>query len=160
MGMFNDGELKPYPASAYSSLPDPYRWEVPVGIWGPVGLEYIGPIAVDWMRLNSQFEAGDGRLEVEARLRNLDGRQMEGQVELVVSPSIPLPRAGAQIQREQRVLDAPGAQGQGEGVLRLKREFRIAGGGDQPMSLRLALPGARKWEPWRFGGQALYRAEM
>src|SRR5437660_248030 len=61
MGIFNDGELKPYPASAYSSLPEPYRWEVPVGIWGPVGLEYIGPIAVDWMRLNPHFEAGNGR---------------------------------------------------------------------------------------------------
>src|SRR5438445_73057 len=78
MGIFNDGELKPYPASAYSSLPEPYRWEVPVGIWGPVGLEYIGPIAVDWMRLNPQFEAGDGRLEVEARPRNHAGRADHG----------------------------------------------------------------------------------
>ena len=139
MGIFNDGELKPYPASAYSSLPEPYRWEVPVGIWGPVGLEYIGPIAVDWMRLNPQFEAGDGRLEVEARLRNLDGRQMDGQVELVVSP------AGG---------DKPAA------LLRLHREVRLAGGGEQTVSMRLALPGAKRWEPWRFGEQPMYRVEM
>src|SRR2546428_9924715 len=46
MGLFNDGDLKPYPASAYASLPDPYRWEVPVGLLRPVGLEYIGPIAI------------------------------------------------------------------------------------------------------------------
>jgi beta-mannosidase len=138
MGIFNDGELKPYPASAYSSLPEPYRWEVPVGIWGPVGLEYIGPIAVDWMRLNPQFEAGDGRLEVEARLRNLDGRQMDGQVELVVS-----------------------AQGTEKAApLRLHREVRLAGGGEQTVSMRLALPGAKRWEPWRFGEQPMYRAEM
>ena len=138
MGIFNDGELKPYPASAYSSLPEPYRWEVPVGIWGPVGLEYIGPIAVDWMRLNPQFEAGDGRLEVEARLRNLDGRQMDGQVELVVSSVV-------------NKAAAP---------LRLHREVRLAGGGEQTVSMRLALPGARRWEPWRFGERPMYRAEL
>ena len=46
MGLFNDGDLKPYPASAYSSLPDSFRLEVPVGLWRPVELEYVGPIAV------------------------------------------------------------------------------------------------------------------
>src|SRR5260370_14331564 len=68
MGLFNDGEVKPYPASAYSSLPEPYRWEVPVGLWGAVELEYIGPIAIEWMRLKPGFEAGDGRLGEAARL--------------------------------------------------------------------------------------------
>src|SRR5258708_30241512 len=89
MGLFNDGEVKPYPASAYSSLPEPYRWEVPVGLWGAVELEYIGPIAIEWMRLKPGFEAGDRRLEVEARLLNLDGRQLGGPIEVV------LPSAGA-----------------------------------------------------------------
>ncbi|OLE80108.1 MAG: hypothetical protein AUG06_06155 [Actinobacteria bacterium 13_1_20CM_2_65_11] len=137
MGIFNDGELKPYPASAYSSLPDPYRLEVPVGLWRPVGLEYIGPIAIDWMRLKPQFEAGDGRLEVEARLRNLDGRQMDGQVELVVSSAV-----------------------EGAAPLRLHREVRLGGGMELTVSMRLALPAARRWEPWRFGEQPMYRAEM
>jgi len=141
MGIFNDGELKPYPASAYSSLPDPYRWEVPVGLWRPVGLEYIGPIAVDWMRLNPRFEAADGRLEVEARLRNLDGRQMDGQVELVLSPAA-------------SAADRPVVP------LRLHREVRLTGGGEQTISMQIALPAARRWEPWRFGEQPLYRAEM
>jgi len=137
MGHFNDGDLRPYPASAFMSLGEPYRWEVPLGLWRPVELEYVGPIVIDWLRLKPGFEAGDGRLEVEARLRNLDGRQMDGEVELVVSPV------------------------SGAGVpLRLRREFRIAGGGDQLISMRLALPGARRWEPWRFGEPALYRAEM
>jgi beta-mannosidase len=135
MGVFNDGELRPYPASAYSSLPEPYRWEVPIGLWRPVELEYVGPITVDWMRLKSHVEANDGRLEVEARLRNLDGRQMDGEVELLVS--------------------APGRE-----PLRLRREVHIGGGNEQTVSMRLALPGAKRWEPWRFGDQPTYRAEL
>jgi beta-mannosidase len=135
MGIFNDGELKPYPASAYSSLPEPYHWEVPIGLWRPVELEYVGPITIDWMRLKSHIEANDGRLEVEARLRNLDGRHMDGEVELVVS--------------------APGRD-----PLRLRREVHLPGGNEQTVSMRLALPGARRWEPWRFGDQPTYRAEL
>jgi beta-mannosidase len=139
MGHFNDGELRPYPASAYMSLGEPYRWEVPLGLWRPVELQYLGSVTVEWMRLKPSFEAGDGRLEVEAKLRNLDGRQMEGEIELVVSP-VGSMQSGA--------------------PLRLRRDFRIGGGGEHVISMRLALPGARRWEPWRFGEQALYRAEM
>jgi beta-mannosidase len=135
MGLFNDGDLKPYPASAYSSLPDQYQWEVPVGMWRPVELEYVGPITIDWMRVKPHFEGGDGRLDVEARLRNLDGRQMEGEVELTV----PVP---------------------GRDALRLKREVRLAGGADQTLTMRLAFPGARRWDPWRLGDQPIYRAEL
>ena len=135
MGLFNDGDLKPYPASAYGSLPDPYELEVPLGLWRPVQLEYLGAIAVDWMRLTPTFEAGDGRLEVEARLRNLDGRQMEGGIELTVHQP-------------------------DRGELRLQREVRLGGGMEQTVTMRLALPGALRWEPWRFGGQPLYRAEL
>jgi hypothetical protein len=135
MGIFNDGELKPYPASAYSSLPEPFRWEVPIGIWRPVGLEYVGPITIDWMRLKPHIEANDGRLEVEARLRNLDGRHMDGEVELVVS-------------------------GPGRDPLRLRREVHLEGGNEQTVSMHLALPGAKRWEPWRFGDQPVYRAEL
>lgn len=135
MGFFNDGELKPYPASAYASLPDNYRLEVPLGLWRPVELEYVGPIAVDWVKLKPTFEGGDGRLEVDARLRNLDGRQMDGEVELTV----PLP---------------------GRDALRLRREVHLGGGSEQTVTMRLALPGAKKWEPWRFGEQPMYRAEV
>ena len=135
MGLFNDGDLKPYPASAYSSLPEPYHLEVPIGLWRPVELEYVGAIAIDWMRLKPRFEGGDGRLEVEARLRNLDGRQMEGELELVV----PVP---------------------GRDPLRLRREVRLAGGMEQTVVMRLAFQGARRWEPWRLGEQAMYRAEL
>jgi beta-mannosidase len=135
MGVFNDGELRPYPASAYSSLPEPYRWEVPVGLWRPVELEYVGPITIDWMRLKPHIEANDGRLEVEARLRNLDGRQMDGEVELVVS--------------------APGRD-----PLRLRRDVHLGAGNEQTVSMHLALPGAKRWEPWRFGDQPVYRAEL
>jgi beta-mannosidase len=135
LGMFNDGDLKPYPASAYSSLPAQYQLEVPIGLWRPVELEYVGPITIDWMRLKPHFEGGDGRLAVEARLRNLDGRQMDGEVELVVP--------------------APNKE-----VLRLKREVRLAGGADQTLTMRLAFPGAKRWHSWRLGEQPLYRAEL
>ncbi|MEO8744581.1 MAG: hypothetical protein ABI334_03355 [Candidatus Dormiibacterota bacterium] len=135
MGLFNDGDLKPYPASAYSSLPERYRMEVPLGLWRPVELEYVGPIAIDWMRLKPHFEGADGRLEVEARLRNLDGRQMEGEVELVVPAT-------------------------GRDPLRLKRDLRLAGGAEETLTMRLAFAGARRWEPWRWGEQPTYRAEL
>lgn len=135
MGLFNDGDLKPYPASAYGSLPDSYRIEMPLGLWRPVELEYVGPIMIDWLRLKPRFEGGDGRLEVEARLRNLDGRQMEGEVELVVP-------------------------GLGREPLRLRRDIRLAGGEEETVSMRLAFHGARRWEPWRFGEQPVYRAEL
>ena len=135
MGLFNDGDLKPYPASAYSSLPEPYGVEVPLGLWQPVQLEYVGPIAVDWLRLKPTFEAGDGRLEVEARLRNLDGRQMDGEVEL----NLPSP---------------------GRDVLRLRRDVRLAGGTEETVTMRLAFPGVKRWQPWRLGEQPLYRAEV
>ena len=135
MGLFNDGDLKPYPACAYGSLPDPYEPEVPLGLWQPVQLEYVGAIAVDWVRIKPSFEAGDGRLEVEARLRNLDGRTMDGEVELVV----PVP---------------------GRDALRLRREVHLAGGEEDTVTMRLALPGAKRWEPWRFGERHVYRAEL
>src|SRR5260370_30013234 len=90
---------------------------------------------MDWKRVNPKFEGGDGRLEVEARLRNLDGRQMEGEVEL----SMPVP---------------------GRETLRLKREVRMAGGTDQTLTMRLAFPGARRWEPWRLGDQPIYSAAL
>ena len=135
MGIFNDGDLKPYPASAYASLPEPYRLEVPLGLWQPVDLEYLGPITLDWLRISPTFEGGDGRLEVEARLRNLDGRQMDGEVELAVPVS-------------------------GRDPLRLRREIRLAGGMEQTINMRLAFPGAKRWQPWRLGEQTLYRAEV
>ena len=135
MGLFNDGDLKPYPASAYASLPEPYRLQVPLGLWQPVELQYIGPITFDWLRITPSFEGGDGRLEVESRLRNLDGRQMDGEVEL----SIPVP---------------------GREPLRLRRELHLAGGMEQTVSMRLAFPGAQRWHPWRLGEQPLYRAEL
>jgi beta-mannosidase len=135
MGLFNDGDLKPYPASAYSSLPDQYQVEVPVGLWRPVELEYVGPIAIDWMRIKPRFEGGDGRIEVEARLRNLDGRHMECEAELIV----PVP---------------------GRDALRLTRDVHLGGGADEVVTMRLAFPGARRWDPWRLGDQPIYHAEL
>jgi len=135
MGLFNDGDLKPYPASAYSSLPEQYQVQVPVGLWRPVELEYVGAITIDWMRIKPRFEGGDGRIQVEARLRNLDGRHMEGEAELIV----PVP---------------------GREALRLTRDVHLGGGAAEVVTMRLAFPGARRWDPWRLGDQPIYRAEL
>jgi len=32
MGVFSDGESRPYPGAVWFSLPDHYKWEVPVGL--------------------------------------------------------------------------------------------------------------------------------
>ena len=72
---------------------------------------------------------------MEARIRNLDGRQMDGEVELVVTAA-------------------------GRDPLRLRREVHLGGGNEQAVSMRLALPGAKRWEPWRFGDQPSYHAEL
>ena len=135
MGNFNDGDTRPYPASAFFSLPPEYRWEVPLGLWGAVELEYVGAVVMDWMRLRPRVEAGDtGRLEVELRLRNLDGRNMSGECLIEVS-------------------DPDRAQAP---PLRLRREFHIAGGTEQTLTLHLSVPQARRWSPWRFGPAHLY----
>ena len=132
LGMFGDGDNRPYPASAYFSLPDEYRWEVPIGLWRPVELEYLGPVAVDWLRLRPRIEGGDGRLEVEARLRNLDGREMSGEV----------------------TLDVEGAQA----PLRLRRGYRLPGGTETTVSMSISIPHARRWNAWRYGEAHLHRA--
>jgi len=133
MGIFNDGDSRPYPSSAWFSLPEEFRWEVPVGLWRPVELEYLGPVALDWVRLLPRLEAGDaGRLEVEARLRNLDAREMSGEIQVeVIGPGLP--------------------------PLRLRRGFRVAGSAEQTAAMTLSLNGARRWSPWRYGDPVLYR---
>lgn len=133
MGIFNDGDSRPYPGSAWFSLPEPYRWEVPVGLWRPVELEYLGPVAMDWVRLRPRLDAGDaGRLDVEVRLRNLDGREMTGDLQVEVA-------------------------GPDRTPLRLRRRFRIPGGAEQTNLMTLSVSRARRWQPWRAGDPVLYR---
>ncbi|MGH7775815.1 MAG: glycoside hydrolase family 2 protein [Candidatus Dormibacterales bacterium] len=134
MGIFNDGDSRPYPSSAYFSLPEPYRWEVPVGLWRPVELEYLGPLAIERMRLLPRMEAGVGRLGVEVRLRNLDGREMKGEARLEV-------RAGPD-------------------PVRLHRELRIPGGVEQTVQFEVSVPGAQRWWPWRLGEPHLNTAAV
>ncbi|HXM57765.1 MAG TPA: hypothetical protein VOB72_20375 [Candidatus Dormibacteraeota bacterium] len=133
MGVFNDGDSRPYPGSAWFSLPEPYRWEVPVGLWRPVELEYLGPVALDWVRLRPNLDAGDaGRLDVEVRLRNLDGREMRGDLQVEVTGPDLKP-------------------------LRISRRFQIPGGTEQTNHMTLSVPHARRWNPWRAGDPVLYR---
>ncbi|HEV2954326.1 MAG TPA: hypothetical protein VG015_09560 [Candidatus Dormibacteraeota bacterium] len=136
-GIFGDGDSRPYPASAYFSLPAEYQWEMPVGLWRPVELEYLGAVAIDWMRLNPRLEADIGRLEIEARLRNLDGREMSGNVVFEITPPQGAP-------------------------LRLSRDFTIAGGLEKTLSMSMSIPGVQRWWPWRLGASDTYgaRAEL
>src|SRR5207237_674898 len=134
MGLFNDGDSRPYPPSAYFSLPEPYRWEVPVGLWRGVELEYLGPVALDWLRLRPRLEAGDvGVLEAEARLRNLDGRDMSGEISFEVIP-------------------------EGGRPLRLARDYRIPGGLELTVPFSVTVPQPRRWSPWRLGEASLHQA--
>lgn len=135
MGIFNDGDSRPYPNSAWFSLPPSYNWEVPVGLWRSVDLEYTGPVVLDWVRLRPRVEAGDvGRVEVEAKLRNLDGREMPGEVAVdVVGPGLPTP-------------------------LRLRRAFSLAGASERIVRMTLTVPTVKRWWPHRMGDQPLYQA--
>jgi beta-mannosidase len=135
MGIFNDGDSRPYPGTAWFSLPTAYRWEVPVGLWRQVELEYTGPVILDWVGLRPRVEAGDvGRVEIEARLRNLDGRQMAGEVAVEVEgPGLSTP-------------------------LRLRRAISMAGVSEQTVEMTLTIPRVERWWPWRLGEPLLYRA--
>ena len=133
MGIFGDGDSRPYPGAVWFSLPEPYRWEVPVGLWRPVELEYLGPVSLEWVRLRPNLDAGDaGRLDVEVRLRNLDGREMRGDLQVEVTGG------------ERR-------------PLRISRRFQIPGGSEQTSQMTLSVPQARRWQPWRAGEAVLYR---
>jgi beta-mannosidase len=133
MGIFNDGDSRPYPGSVWFSLPEPFRWEVPVGLWRPVELEYLGPVSLDWVRLRPNLDAGDaGRLDVEVRLRNLDGREMRGDLRVEVT-------------------------GPDVGPLRISRRFQIPGATEQTSHMTLSVPHARRWNPWRAGEPVLYQ---
>ncbi|HEX6487907.1 MAG TPA: hypothetical protein VF137_03395 [Candidatus Dormibacteraeota bacterium] len=133
MGIFNDGDSRPYPDSCFFSLPDEYPWEVPVGLWRPVELEYTGAVLVDRLLLRPRFEAGVGRLDAEIKLRNLDGRDMD--VEAVFEVA-------------------------GERPVRVRRELRVPGGYEQPLDITLTLPEAERWWPWRLGPSKLARASL
>ena len=87
------------------------------------------------LRLKPRFEADVGRLEVEIRLRNLDAREMAGELALDVAAE-----------------DGPPS--------RLRREFRIQGGMERNLAMTLSMPGVRRWSPWRFGAQHLYDAAL
>lgn len=136
MGIFNDGDTRPYPSSAWFSLPEEYRWRVPIGIWAPVELEYTGPVVLQSAQIRPQIEAGDvGRVELIAHLRNLDGREMAGEVVFDLEPPAGPP-------------------------LRLRREVTLSGGSERTVQMGLTVMDVERWLPWRFGSQALYTTRL
>lgn len=136
MGIFNDGDTRPYPSSAWFSLPEEYRWRVPIGIWAPVELEYTGPVVLQSAQIRPQIEAGDvGRVELIAHLRNLDGREMAGEVVFDLEPPAGPP-------------------------LRLRREVTLSGGSERTVQMGLTVMDVERWLPWRFGSQVLYTTRL
>ncbi|MGH7922846.1 MAG: glycosyl hydrolase 2 galactose-binding domain-containing protein, partial [Candidatus Dormibacteraceae bacterium] len=136
MGIFNDGDSRPYPSSTWFSLPDEYHWKVPVGLWAPVELEYTGPGVLEWAHIRPRVEAGDvGRVELTAHLRNLDGREMSGEVVFDLEPAAGPP-------------------------LRLRRDLTLAGGSERTVQMALTVTGVGRWLPWRLGPQTLYGARL
>ena len=134
MGWFNEGDSRPAPTS--SGIVDPARYEVPLGLWRPVEVEHVDNVVVDSVRVRAWPEADVGRVEVEVALRNLDGREMAGEVAVSVAPAA------------------------GGVPVRLRRAYRVAGGVELPVSMSLSIPGAARWQPWRLGGAVLYSATV
>ena len=76
MGIFNDGDSRPYPGSVWFSLPQPYRWEVPLGLWRPVELEYLGAVALDWVHLRPNLDAREMRGDLQVEVTGADLRPL------------------------------------------------------------------------------------
>ncbi|HSO93902.1 MAG TPA: hypothetical protein VLS53_05460 [Candidatus Dormibacteraeota bacterium] len=139
MGLFNDWDGKPYPSREIGRLGEQFAWHVPMGLWRPVLLEQVGHVVAEWLHCEPRVEDGDlARLTLRARLRNLDGRIMTGELGIRVSP-------------ENFKAGSP---------LEMKRAFRLAGHEVQEVAVELALPHPRLWSPWTQGEPSLYRAEI
>ncbi len=139
MGIFNDYEEKPYPSHELGQLGEQFVWHVPMGLWRPVLLEQVGHVVAEWLHCEPRVEDGDlARLVLRARLRNLDGRIMTGDLAIRVSPD----------------------NFEGGPPLEMKRALRLAGHEVQDVVVELALPHPRLWSPWAHGDPALYRAEI
>src|SRR5438128_6605640 len=86
-GLFNDSEAKPYPSRELGKLGEQYVWHVPLALWRPVALEQVGHVVAEWLHCESRVEQGDlARLALRARLRNLDGRIMTGELAIGIAP--------------------------------------------------------------------------
>jgi beta-mannosidase len=139
MGVFNDWDCKPYPNRELGKLPEKFIWHVPLGIWQPVLLEQVGHVVVEWIHCDSHLERGDlAGLQLNLRLRNLDGRIMTGEIGIRVGP--------------ENFTGSP--------PLEMKRALRLAGHEVQDVSVQLGLPNPRLWWPWAQGEPNLYAAEV
>ena len=138
-GIFNDWDRKPYPSREVGRLGEQFAWHVPMGLWRPVLIEQVGHVVAEWLHCEPRVEDGDlARLTLRARLRNLDGRIMTGELGIRVTPENF--KSGAQLE--------------------MKRALRLAGHEVQDVVIELALPHPRLWSPWAHGEPNLYRAEI
>jgi len=139
MGVFNDWDAKPYPSRELGKLTEKYAWHVPMGLWRPVLLEQVGHVVAEWMQCEPRVEQGNlARLTLRARLRNLDGRIMTGDLVFRVAP-------------DNFDRGSP---------LEMRRSFRLPGHEVDDVTVELALTNPELWWPWAHGNPALYRAEL
>lgn len=140
MGVFNDWDCKPYANNNYFTLPAEYEWHVPLGLWQPVWLEAVGAVAVEWLHCLPRLEAGDAaRVTFRARLRNLDVRNVNGEIQLRVRPA------------NFAVEGKP---------LQLRRGFAIRGHDVLEVESELSIPEPQLWWPWSHGAQPLYAVDL
>ncbi len=140
MGVFNDWDCKPYANNNYFTLPPEYEWYVPLGLWQPVWLEAIGAVVVEWLHCTPRLEAGDvGRVIFQARLRNLDVRNLTGEIQLRLRP--------ANFESDQK-------------PLQLRRAFAVRGHDVLDVECELSVLEPQLWWPWSHGPQNLYAVDF
>jgi beta-mannosidase len=140
MGVFNDWDCKPYANNNFFTLPPEYEWHVPLGLWQPVFLEAVGPVAVEWIHCTPRLEAGDtGRVLIRARLRNLDVRNLQGEIQLRLRP--------ANFESDH-------------GPLQVRRAFTVRGHDVLEVEFELSVPNPQLWWPWTHGKPNLYAVDF
>ncbi|MEM4568747.1 MAG: FtsX-like permease family protein [Thermofilaceae archaeon] len=74
IGIFGDGNVKPYPRWALGKLPRNYEWFVPIGLWKPVVLAVSGPVAVNVVLIDAVPEDSSARVRVRLYVSNVGER--------------------------------------------------------------------------------------
>jgi len=150
LGIYADWDCKPYPSHVFGHLPEPYRWEVPVGLWRPVELLACGPVVAThvhafprastdrWVVCEGRLQDPGARVALRLGLRNLSGEPQALRLEVEATPAS---FAG----RERHVAQATARLGPAEA---------------REVDLELPMPDPALWWPWTHGEPCLYRLRV